>query len=441
LMAAWGGGLRFIDRLAEVTMEAMAIPGLAIAVTDRERLLRASAYGVADVATGAPVTPDTKFEIGSLGKPFTVTVLMQLHEEGKLALDSPVSEYLPWFRVKTDYGQIKVHHLLNHTSGIVRGTDIAPHGLYESWALRYRKTSAPPGTYFSYSNIGYKTLGFLVEHLTGQSLAEVIRSRVLEPLCMTQTHAAITLETRGTTAIGYTSIYDDRPEHESHPLTPAVWAEYGTGDGAQASTVSDMCIYLRMLLNRGMSGGRPLISRKSFELMTENGIWTGGDFYGSGLASYSVEGTIYIGHGGGNAGFRSALVIDMKAGLGVVLLANRMGETDPIVEVAQQALTAVRSSIENGRIPSLPQPRNPAEVPDAADYGGMYRGADKHLELTSAEGKLLLHHQGRTLALERRKSDSFYVPHPDFALSLLDFGRQSATHPSTTTGPSMRAIR
>ena len=129
--------------------------------------------------------------------------LLQLRDEGKVDLHAPVTQYLPWFHVQSAYPPITVHHLLNHTAGIVCGTDFVPHGLYESWALRETKINAPPGTYFWYSNVGYKTLGFLLEKLTGQSYRDVIRCRVLEPLGMTQTYPAITLHTRQRTAIGY----------------------------------------------------------------------------------------------------------------------------------------------------------------------------------------------------------------------------------------------
>jgi hypothetical protein len=182
-----------------------------------------------------------------------------------------------------------------------------------------------------------------------------------------------------------------------------------------------------MLLNRGSGERGRLISDESFGLMTENGVWTGGDYYGYGLATYAVDGTRYIGHGGGNAGFRSALVIDMKAGLGVVLLANRMGETNPMVEVAQRALTAVRSEFEDGSVPPLPVAGDPTAVADAADYAGTYRCGDQQLEVTAIDGKLLLHRDGVEVALEKRAGDTFYVPHPDFALALLEFGRQSGS--------------
>lgn len=418
------GVSEYLEHLVTTTMQDMGLPGMIMAVTDRQSLLWSAARGVADISTRAPVTEDTLFEIGSLGKPFTVIPLMQLRETGVLDLHGPVSRYLPWFLVDSHFPEITVHHLLNHTSGLPRGTDIAPHGLYESWALRDFRPVAPPGAYFCYSNIGYKTLGFLLEGMTGRNLPDVIQERVLGPLGMTQTRPSVTAATRGSTATGYTSIFDDRPEHRSHPLAPAIWAPYATGDGAQVSTVGDMAAYLRLLLNRGWCPSGAVMSERSFELMTEDGVWTGGDYYAYGLAAYSVNGRRYIGHGGGNAGFRSAMVVDMAAGLGVILLTNRMGETDPLVEVAQHALTAVCAAQDNMRLPPLPHRPNPTAIADADEYAGTYRAETGTLTFTATSGKLTLSVHGDAAALERRTRDSFHVSHPGFELALLEFGRQ-----------------
>ena len=106
---------------------------------------------------------------------------------------------------------------MSHTAGIIRGTERAPHGLYDSWALRETKTNVAPGQYWHYSSVGYKVLGFLLERLTGQSFEEAIKSRVLDPLEMTNTHPVVNFETRKRAVIGYCSIYDSlRTLHYAH---------------------------------------------------------------------------------------------------------------------------------------------------------------------------------------------------------------------------------
>ena len=420
-MSSLAEAYQYLDSLAAVAMQELGLPGMALAVTSRDRLLKTSAYGLADIAAQSPVTTSTLFEIGSLGKPFTVIPLLQLREAGVLDLNAPISNYLPWFRIQSDFPEITIHHLLNHTSGLPRGTDIAPHGLYERWSLGSFRPVAAPGEYFCYSNLGYKTLGFLLEHITGQLLPEIIQHRVFQPLGMSQSHASITVSTRAETATGYTSIYDDRPEHHRHPMVPAIWAPYATGDGSQASTVGDMSAYLRMLLNSGRGPTGKLLSEQSIDLMTENGVWTGDDYYGYGLATYSVEGRRYTGHGGGNAGFRSAMVLDMEAGIGVILLANRMGETDPLVEVAQRALTAVCASTEGKELPPIPGPTDSARLQNAADYAGAYHSSSESLDFVAEGGRLLLKYAGQSIPLEKRPHNSFYAPHPDFSLALFEF--------------------
>jgi CubicO group peptidase (beta-lactamase class C family) len=424
-----------IDQYVERLMQEAHVPGLTMAATDREHLLRTSAYGVVDLATQQPVTPDTLFEIGSLGKQFTSIALLQLRDEGIVDLQAPVSQYLPWFKVQSDYPPITPHHLLTHTAGLHRGTDLAPHGLYEVWALRKSKVRTPPGTTCIYSNIGYKILGFLLEALTGQASHEVIRSRVLEPLGMTQTYPAMTHETHRKTAIGYCDFYDDRPEHPSHGLVPAIWSEFGTGDGCQVSTAGDMAIYLRMLLNRGWGAHGRLMSEASFDLMTQCRVWTGVGYYGYALATYPVDDHICLGHAGGNAGYRSSIMIDLDAGLGVIFLLNVTGDTEPINIASAHVIEVLLATQRKVALPPAPPPQDPSAIANAADYAGVYRSGSRCLQLRAEAGKLWLTYKGQDIVLERRTEDCFYVGHPDLDLFLLECSRHGGRVAEAFHGP------
>ena len=245
-MTSLEGALEEVGRYAESRLREVNMPGLALAVTDREKPLMVATYGYADIASGRPVQPDTMFELGSIGKSFTNVALLQLRDEGRLDLQAPVSSYLPWFEVQSGYGPITTHHLMTHSSGLVTGTDIGTHGLYESWALRESRTGAPPGEYFRYSNIGYKTLGFLLEAVDGRPYQDAVQARVLDPLGMRDSHPVTGFETRKRAAVGYRDFYDDRPEHMDHGLVTAMWTEYGVGDGCQASTAGDLTIFLSL---------------------------------------------------------------------------------------------------------------------------------------------------------------------------------------------------
>lgn len=434
-LAGFQNAFNHIDQYVQQLVQEANIPGLTMAVTDRQRLLLASAYGVADLATPIPVAPDTLFEIGSLGKQFTSIALLQLRDEGTLDLHAPVSQYLPWFEVPSDYAPITAHHLLNHTAGLNRGTDLAPHGLYEVWALRQRKVRTPPGRACIYSNVGYKILGFLLEELTGRALQEVIQSRVLAPLGMTQTYPAMTHETHRKAATGYCDFYDDRPEHPSHGLVPAIWSEFGTGDGCQVSTAGDMATYLRMLLNRGRGDRGRLMSEASFDLMTRPGVWTGVGYYGYALATYTVDGRTCLGHAGGNAGYRSSIMVDLEAGLGVVFLLNVTGDTEPINVASAHVIEVLLAAQRQATLPPLPPVQDASAIANAADYAGVYRAGNRCLRLTAAAGKLYLTYQGQVVALERRAEDGFYVGHPDLDLFLLEFSRHGGEVVEAFHGP------
>ena len=427
-----------IDRYVERHMSEVNMPGMVLAVTDRERLLRMASFGYADLAAGKPVESGLMFEIGSIGKSFTNVALMQLRDEGRLDLQVPVSRYLPWFEVQSEYEPITTHHLMTHTSGLVTGTDIGPHGLYESWALRDSRTGAPPGEYFRYSNVGYKTLGFLLEELDGRPYQDAIQARVLDPLGMRDSHPVIGYETRKRAGVGYRRFYDDRPEHREHGLVPALWTEYGVGDGCQAATVEDMCIYLRMLMNGGEGPTGRVLSEESFGLMTRRAIATqqwGGAWYGYGLTLADVEGHAYLGHGGSTPGFVAAMIADLDDGIGVVVLINgNAGYYGPTV-MALHLLELLRAGLKQEEAPTPRTIPDLASVSNAADYTGTYVCGEKRLVLTTQGDRLTLMGRGQEVALERRGEDDFYAPHPDLELFHLEFGRDEGRVVEVFHGP------
>lgn len=101
-----------IDRYVERILLEGNLPGLVLAVTDREKTLRVTPFGYSDISSREPMDPGLMFEIGSIGKSFTCVALMQLRDEGKLDLHAPVSRYLPWFEVQTDHPPITTHSTL-----------------------------------------------------------------------------------------------------------------------------------------------------------------------------------------------------------------------------------------------------------------------------------------------------------------------------------------
>src|SRR5919197_5876831 len=175
-----------VREFARMRLHGMSWAGISIGLTTRDETLGVVTDGFADLDSREPVRPDHLFQLGSIGKSFTAIALLQLHEEGRLDLRAPVTEYLPWFEVKRR-PPITIHHLLTHTSGLFTGMEISTDGAFDVWWLREEELGFAPGTDYSYSNMGYRTLGLVLEAITGSPYAEEIGARILRPLGMRAT--------------------------------------------------------------------------------------------------------------------------------------------------------------------------------------------------------------------------------------------------------------
>ena len=338
-----------IDAHVESLRADGSIPGLVLAVTDRDRILVDRRYGFAEVASGRKVEPETLFEIGSIGKTFAAIIVMQLVDEGRVRLDDPVVRHLPWFKVPRTGQRITIRHLLSHTAGITAGIDGTPEPTFQVWRLRDLLPGSAPGRRFHYSNLGFKAIGLMVEAIEGAPYPEVVRRRVLEPLGMSSTEPAITNDIRSRIAVGYEPIRDDMPWTEGDPVAPAVWLETATADGAIASTASDMAIFARMLLHDGGGPNGRLVSEASFAEMSTPVRAIGSYGYALGIYGQAGDGHRLLGHTGGMVGYIAGLWCEPGLGLGAVALQNGPGHGPNTL--ARQVIEVVRAALE-GRDPA-----------------------------------------------------------------------------------------
>lgn len=304
-----------VHRFVERHLQTIQAPGVAVGLTSRDGPLGVVTDGHADLAAREPVRPEHLFQIGSISKSFTAIAVLQEHEAGRLDLHAPVTQYLPWFDVRSPSGPITPHHLLTHTSGLPTGRDFTGEAVHELWALRETEVGFAPGTRFHYSNAGYKALGLVLEAIAGKPWWRLVRTRVLDPLRMTLTDPITTPETRSRSATGHVPPFDDRPRHPSQGLVPAPWIESATADGTICSTAGDMCAYIRMLL----AGGDPLLTERSFSLMTQRAAEdpdAPGELYGYGLKTTTVDGHRCIGHTGSTVGFSAWMEMHPADGVG-----------------------------------------------------------------------------------------------------------------------------
>jgi D-alanyl-D-alanine carboxypeptidase len=387
-----------LDAAVEAELERTGQPGLTLGVTNRDGTIAVRTYGFAELASRRPVTPDTLFEIGSIGKTFTATAILQLVDEGRIELSAPVDRYVPWFETPQ---RVTIEHLLTHTAGLVAGTDATPEAAFQVWSLRDLPTQSTPGERFHYSNVGYKALGLVLEALEGRRYPQIIRDRVLEPLGMSATEPAITHDIWHRLAVGYEYLHDDRLGYPGALLAPATWLETATADGSIASTAEDMCAFVRLLLRRGEG----LLSEQSFARMSAGHARMGETaVYGYGLARRDLDGRVFIGHGGGMVGYLAAMQADPEAGLGAIVLQNGMS-LNPMA-LARAAIGIARDGVQ---VPAK------ASFERGTDLVGVYESPDgESIEIAAAGDELLLRSGGGQAALEELDDDLFLAPDAAF---------------------------
>jgi CubicO group peptidase (beta-lactamase class C family) len=331
------------DRVVEDTRSKLGYRGIAIAVTRGGKLLYARGYGVADNG-GTPVTPDTPFVLGSTSKSFAGLAVMQLVEAGKLDLDSPVTRYLPWFRTRDrrESDRITLRMLLAHTSGLPYlfradgDIDGRESGTLIEDAVRAAVNADlvfPPGEQFLYSNIGYKTLGLIVQSVSGEPYGEYLQRHVLAPLQMNRTFTSWRkAQPQGlSTGYGYTlGVFRALDNHPSESLSP---------EGGVISTANDLAHYLIAQAGEGSYEGVAVISPDgnrrlhtpfagTSEEQTKIGE-TPRSGYGMGWRIGHRGGMTVISHSGEFPGFSSLLAVIPESQCGVAVLNNSMRDIVP----------------------------------------------------------------------------------------------------------------
>lgn len=300
-------------------------PGAAVLVARGGKVLFEKGYGLADIGHGIPVTPETRFRIGSITKQFTSAAILRLQREGRLSLTNTLSQFVPGF----PRGEgVTLEHLLTHTSGIHSYTskpdflETVMLGVETEAHIRSFQNDPydfEPGERWLYNNSGYFLLGYIVEKASGQSFGDYLRTTFLEPLGMQATGVHGPRGILPHEARGYS--------FEGGRLQKALdWDMSRAGAaGALYSTVGDLYRW-----NEAVFGGQVLDSdslRAAFtpvktrqDAPTEAGPKETG--YGYGWAIEKFRGLQEISHGGGLQGFVSFLLRMPKEDFTVVVLVN-----------------------------------------------------------------------------------------------------------------------
>ena len=276
-----------------------------------------------------PMRTDTVFDLASMSKLFTSIAVVQLVEEGKVSLESPVAAYLPEFAANGKES-VTVRQLLTHTSGF---TSWLP--LWSRWpdkasrikAVMDQPLSNPPGTTYLYSDLNLITLGVMVERLRGEPLDVVVHDRITAPLGMKDTGYNPTDKTRTAATEYQTAPPRGMVRGEVHDEN--AWSLGGVaGHAGVFSTVDDLAVLSQALLNGGAYRGERILSRKSVEaLITNFNEAFPGDDHGLGFELNqrwymdALSGPRTAGHTGYTG---TSIVIDFTSRSFAILLTNRV---------------------------------------------------------------------------------------------------------------------
>jgi CubicO group peptidase (beta-lactamase class C family) len=304
-------------------------PGCALGVARNGQVIFENGYGMANLETEAPITPASIFHVASVSKQFTAMAIALLARDGKLSLDDDIRRYLPEI---PNYGhRITIRHLLNHTSGLRDQWDLLSmaRGRFEENRItesdvleivaRQKALNFVPGTEYVYSNTGYTLAGTIVKRVSGKSLREFADERIFKPLGMTNTHFHddYTMVVKGRTAA-----YVRGADGKWHVSLP----NYDTyGATSLFTTVGDLLKW-EANFSKPIVGDERLLREMQSSATLANGDTTG---YGLGIATEVYRGAQFIGHSGGDAGYRTYLGRFPEHGLAVTVLCNA-GPANPV---------------------------------------------------------------------------------------------------------------
>lgn len=369
---------RRVHEIAARAQSAGRVPSFALAVVRDRELLHFTGAG-----EHPRPEPDTQYRLGSITKTLTATMVMQLRDEGRLALDDQLYRHLPG----TPLGGITLRQLLGHVSGLQREPDGPWWERTEGGdaggllaGLTPDKVAGPPFRAFHYSNLGYGLLGAVLQKLTGESWADLVGKRLLDPLGMTRTtYSPVEPYARGFVVDPVNGTLHEEPRPDSGAMAPA---------GQLWSTVTDLAKWAAHLADPAPV----VLSRETVDEMctpvviTDPEFWTGG--YGLGPQLYRAGERIFVGHGGSMPGYVAHLSVHRRSRIGVIAFANAYGMTGTSIRaIGLEALTTVLDAE-----PVVYPPWRPATAPpdDLAELCGRWWWMGREYTMVAEGDRLMM---------------------------------------------------
>jgi CubicO group peptidase (beta-lactamase class C family) len=313
-----------VDHVVEADRNAQKIPGLSLAVCHEGKIIKARGYGLANVELNVPVTPESIFQTGSVGKQFTSMAVMMLVEQGKMGLDDHIVKYLP--ESPAAWNAVTVRQLLTHTSGIAdyggeeetmgKGVinfrkDYSEEELIQAFAKM--PMDFAPGDKWSYSNTGYVLLGIIIHRVTGEFYGDFLQQNIFKPLGMSSTRIISEADIVPHRSSGYRLVKGELKNQEW--VSPSLNT---TADGALYTNVLDLAKWDTALY------GKKLVKAASYEAMwTAVKLNSGKSYpYGFGWDLHDKNGHRAVSHDGAWQGFTMNITRYLDKNLTVIVMTN-----------------------------------------------------------------------------------------------------------------------
>lgn len=360
-----------LDAFITAQIEELNLPGVAVAIVDRDGILFSAGYGWADIENRVAMTPDSITNIASISKTFTNTAILQLRDQGLFDLDDAVNEHLPFLVRHPGYPEtpITVRQLLTHTSGIgdgdaydesyacgdpavrladwVRGY-LEPGGEFYSAEQNFLPTG--PGEAYSYSNVGYGLLGFLVEVVSGDSFGDYVRANIFVPLAMNDSGWYIADIEPSLAMVPYARVgagdtldnllFGERNGEaiEADAFVPfCSYSFYNIPDGLVRTSAEQLARHLIAHIRGGEIDGERILSESTVEEILTSQLDAAmmedeGRLQGLTWRRQTFEAGMAWGHSGADPGVRTQMMFSPETGRGVILFTNRAARVAPVLE-------------------------------------------------------------------------------------------------------------
>ena len=383
--------VEMLERFITHEMADKELPALSIALVDDQQIVWAKGFGFADPKGKVPATAETVYRVGSVSKLFTDIAVMQLVEQGKLNLDTPVNRYLPDFRPLNPFAKrITLRQLMSHRSGLVREPPVGNY--FETTEPSLARTIASlnrtalvyaPEARTKYSNAAIATVGYVLERTQREPFGKYLKRAVLDPLGLERSSFEPTPAIRKDLAKAYMWTLDGR-------IFKAPTFELGISPaGSMYTTVTDMGRFMSALFAGGRGAKGQLLRAATIEEMwtpqfAPRGQKTG---YGIGFVVREFRGRRTVGHGGAIYGFATTLKAMPDDKLGVVVVTTKDSAnavTNRLADYALTAMLAARRGVPAPQ-PDITLPVNPQLVRQVA---GRYVNDRKAVDLIESGGKL-----------------------------------------------------